>query len=150
MDLILWRTAEAEENSRDLERKLTAKGKRQCERVANWLDHRLPTRFAVLASPAVRARQTAEALGIPVKPESGLAPGAPPFDILRLAGWPDAKAPVIVVAHQPDLGEVLSLLLSEGKGRWSIKKGGLWWLTNRVRGEEAQVVVRAVVSPELL
>jgi len=32
----------------------------------------------------------------------------------------------------------------------SIKKGGLWWLTDRVRGEAAQVVVRAVVSPDLL
>src|SRR5580765_54987 len=104
MDLILWRTAEAEENSQDLARKLTAKGKRQCERVAGWLDHRLPTRFAVLCSPALRAPQTAQALGIPVKPEGGLAPGAPPLEILRLAGWPDAKAPVIVVAHQPDLG----------------------------------------------
>ena len=150
MDLILWRTAEAEENSHDLERKLTAKGRRQCERVAGWLDHRLPTRFAVLASPAVRARQTAEALGIPVKPEAGLAPGARPLDILRLAGWPDAKAPVIVVAHQPDLGGVLSVLFPGSVCRWAIKKGGLWWLTNRVRGEEAQVVVRAVVSPDLL
>jgi phosphohistidine phosphatase len=150
MDLILWRTAEAEENSQDLERKLTAKGKRQCERVASWLDHRLPTRFAVLCSPALRAQQTAQSLGIPVKPEGGLAPGAAPLEILRLAGWPDSKAPVIVVAHQPDLGGVLSVLLSESKGHWSIKKGGLWWLTNRVRGEAPQVVVRAVVSPELL
>src|SRR5262245_8466891 len=150
MDLILWRTAEAEENSQALERRLTAKGKRQCERVASWLDHRLPTRFAVLASPALRAQQTAEALGIPVKPEKALAPGAPALDILKVAGWPDSKTPVIIVAHQPDLGGVLSILLSGGKGRWAIKKGGLWWVTNRVRGEEAQVVVRAVVSPDLL
>lgn len=42
MDMILWRTAEAEENSHDLARKLTAKGKKQCERVAGWLDQRLP------------------------------------------------------------------------------------------------------------
>lgn len=150
MDLILWRTAEAEENSRDLERRLTAKGRRQCERVAGWLDHRLPSRFAVLTSPAVRAQQTAQALGIPGKPDKALAPGAAPLEILKLAGWPDSKVPVVVVAHQPDLGGVLSLLFPGGKGRWAIKKGGLWWVTNRVRGEEAQVVVRAVVSPDLL
>jgi phosphohistidine phosphatase len=32
----------------------------------------------------------------------------------------------------------------------SIKKGGLWWLTDRVRDGDAEVVVRAVVSPDLL
>jgi phosphohistidine phosphatase len=74
MDMILWRTAEAEENSHDLARKLTAKGKKQCERVAGWLDQRLPARFTVLSSPALRAQQTAQSLGIPVKPENALAP----------------------------------------------------------------------------
>lgn len=150
MDLILWRTAEAEENSQDLARKLSAKGRRQCERVATWLDQRLPTRFAVLSSPALRARQTAEALGIPVKPEPKLAPGASAESILEVAGWPDYKGVVVVVGHQPDLSGVLATLLSEGRGRWSVKKGGLWWLTNRAASEKAQIIVRAVVSPDLL
>ena len=56
----------------------------------------------------------------------------------------------MLVGHQPDLGAVIAALLAERQGRWSVKKGGLWWLTNRVRNEEAQVVVRAVVSPDLL
>ena len=150
MDLILWRSAEAEENSHDLERRLTTKGRRQCERVAAWLDQRLPARFTILSSPALRARQTAETLGIPVKCESGLAPGSTSATILKAAGWRDAKSTVVLVAHQPDLGNVLAQLLSSSAGRLSIRKGGLWWLTNRVRGEEQQVVVRAVVSPELL
>jgi len=33
---------------------------------------------------------------------------------------------------------------------WSIKKGAIWWLSHRVRGEHAQVVLRAVISPDLL
>jgi len=37
-----------------------------------------------------------------------------------------------------------------GDGPHPIKKGGVWWLTNRVRNDEAQVVVRAVATPELL
>ncbi|MEA3194623.1 MAG: phosphohistidine phosphatase, partial [Betaproteobacteria bacterium] len=57
MDLILWRHAEAEEGGADLERKLTAKGLKQAERVANWLLQRLPGKFAVVASPAARAQQ---------------------------------------------------------------------------------------------
>ncbi len=150
MDLILWRTAEAEENSHDLERKLTAKGKKQCERVAGWLDQRLPARFAVLSSPALRAQQTAQSLGIPVKPEKSLAPGAAAAQILATAGWPAYKGLVVVVAHQPDLSSVLAQLFPGTTTYWSVKKGGLWWLTNRVRKEEVQVVVRAVISPDLL
>src|SRR5262245_7798532 len=148
MDLILWRTAEAEENSKDLERRLTPKGRRQCERVAEWLDRRLPARFAVISSPALRAQQTAQTLGIPVKPEKALGPGASPREILEAAGWPGYKGVVVVVGHQPDLSGVLAELFSGG--RWSVKKGGLWWVTNRVRQEQAQVVVRAVISPDLL
>ena len=37
MDLIVWRHAEAEDGVPDLERKLTAKGRKQAERVAQWL-----------------------------------------------------------------------------------------------------------------
>ena len=55
MDLILWRHAEAEEGGPDLERKLTPKGRKQAKRVAAWLLQRLPSRFALLSSPAVRA-----------------------------------------------------------------------------------------------
>jgi len=148
MDLILWRTAEAEETAQDLERRLTAKGRRQCEQVARWLDHRLPARFAVMSSPAVRAQQTAQTLGIPVKPEKALAPGASAQRILEVAGWPGHKGVVVLVGHQPDLSGVLAELFSGG--RWSVKKGGLWWVTNRVRKEQPQVVVRAVISPDLL
>src|SRR5262245_34469353 len=110
MDLILWRTAEAEENSQDLERPLTARGRKQCERVAGWLDQRLPSRFAVISSPALRAKQTAESLGIPVKPDKALAPGASARQILETAGWPDYKGVVVLVGHQPDLSSVLGEL----------------------------------------
>ncbi len=150
MDLVIWRTAEAEEGSQDLDRGLTSKGRKQCERVAGWLDQRLPARFLLLCSPARRARQTAESLGVPAKPEEALGPGAEVQQILGVAGWPAYKGTAVVVGHQPDLGAVLAALLSKGLGRWTIKKGGLWWLTNRVRDDEEQVIVRAVLSPEML
>jgi phosphohistidine phosphatase len=90
----------------------------------------------------------ARSLGIPVKPEKALAPGASPGQILETAGWPDYKGLVVVVGHQPDLSGALTELFSGG--RWSVRKGGLWWITNRVRHERAEVVVRAVISPDLL
>ena len=149
MDLIIWRHAEAEDGVPDLERRLTAKGRKQAERVAQWLLQRLPARFAVIASPAARAQQTAEALGVPVKTDRSLAPGASPEAIVKACGWPGYKGAAVVVGHQPDLGRALAELFGANAGL-SIKKGGLWWISNRVRDEKNQVVVRAVVSPDLL
>jgi phosphohistidine phosphatase len=149
MDLIIWRHAEAEDGVPDLERKLTSKGRKQAERVAQWLLQRLPARFTVIASPATRAQQTAEALGVPVKTERMLAPGATPAAILKACGWPDGKGAVVVVGHQPDLGRALAHLLG-AQGGYSVKKGALWWISNRVRDEKDQTVVRAAVSPDLL
>jgi phosphohistidine phosphatase len=150
MDLILWRHAEAEEGGADLERELTAKGRKQAERVAAWLQQRLPAKFTVVSSPAARARQTAEALTPRFKTAPKIAPGAEVSDILQAAGWPGHNGAVVVVGHQPDLGRVVAFLLCGSPSEWSIKKGGLCWLSNRVRNEEAQVVTRAVVSPDLL
>jgi phosphohistidine phosphatase len=31
-----------------------------------------------------------------------------------------------------------------------VRKGGLWWLSHRVRDETAEVVLRAVMNPDLL
>jgi phosphohistidine phosphatase len=150
MDLILWRHAEAEDGANDLARELTQKGHKQAARVAEWLLQRLPSRFEVISSPAARARQTAEALGIPVKTVNEIAPGAPVSAIVKAAGWPDKKGTVVLVGHQPDLGQAVAFLVSGSHGGLSIKKGGLWWLTDRVRDGDAEVVVRAVVSPDLL
>ena len=149
MDLIVWRHAEAEDGVPDLQRKLTAKGRKQAERIAQWLLQRLPSRFALIASPAVRAQQTAEALGVPIKTDKALAPGAAPAAIIKACGWPDYKSAAVVVGHQPDLGLLLAEVLG-ARGGLSIKKGALWWISNRVRDEKDQVVVRAVVSPDLL
>jgi phosphohistidine phosphatase len=149
MDLIIWRHAEAEDGVPDLERKLTGKGRKQAERVAQWLLQRLPARFALISSPAARALETAEALGVPVKTDRSLAPGASPAAILKACGWPDYKTAAVVVGHQPDLGRTVGELIGS-RGGVSVKKGGVWWLSNRVRDEADQVVVRAVVSPDLL
>jgi len=150
MDLILWRHAEAEEGANDLARELTPKGEKQAARVAQWLLHRLPSRFLVVSSPAARAQQTAQALGVPVRTAKEIAPGAAVSAILKAAGWPDHKATVVLVGHQPDLGQAAAFLVCGAQGGAAIKKGGLWWLSDRSRDDGAQLVVRAVVSPDLL
>jgi len=74
MDLVLWRHAEAQEwveGCHDPSRALTPKGEKQAARMASWLDRHLPDGAKVLVSPALRAEQTAMALGrkYKIKPE---------------------------------------------------------------------------------
>jgi phosphohistidine phosphatase len=141
MELILWRHADAEDGSPDMARRLTKKGRKQAAHVAEWLEKRLPKDYMLLSSPAVRARETAEALAKPRLVEA-LAPGASVKEILQAAGWPDGDRTVILVGHQPDFGRAIAYLVSRRETDWTLKKGGLWWL--------APDEVRAVISPDLL
>lgn len=150
MDLILWRHAEAEDGLPDLERRLTPRGQKHAARVAEWLLQRLPAKFVVLASPARRAQETAQALGVPSRTVASLAPGAAVRDILAAVEWPERKSAVVVVGHQPELGRAVAFLLSGAEAPWSLKKGGAWWLSSRTREDTAQVVVRAVVAPDFV
>lgn len=150
MDLLLWRHAEAFDGMPDLSRKLTPKGHKQAAVVAAWLDAHLPKDTRVLVSPAIRAQETAAALRRKRETVPAIAPGADPTAVLMAAGWPQAKVPVLVVGHQPTLGKVAGMLLVDAPMELSIRKGAVWWLKRRTRGSEAQVVLRAVIGPDLL
>lgn len=150
MDLILWRHAEAVDGVPDMERSLTDKGVRQALAMAAWLRPQLPKRWRLISSPARRTRQTAEALSKDVKLVPEIAPGASYPSVLAAAGWPDADGAVVVVGHQPTLGETAAALLADRDMSWSVRKGAVWWISNRTRHEEAQVVLRAVMSPDML
>ena len=150
MDLILWRHAEAEPGEPDLGRRLTSKGLKQAQRMAAWLDTRLPESTRVLASPADRAQQTALAIGRRFQTQHEIAPGASVASLLACAGWPDAHVPVLVVGHQPTLGQVAATLLSGEAASWSVKKGAVWWLSNRTRGGSEGVVLKAMIGPDLV
>ena len=141
MDLILWRHADAEDGRPDLERELTSKGHKQAAAVAKWLLKRLPQDFAVVSSPAVRARQTAEALGKPVQIDNLLAPGA---SVQVFSKYSRLEEAIVLVGHQPDLGEALAYLVTGRSAGWRLQKGALWWLA------EEPLIVKAVVSPDLL
>ncbi len=153
MDLILWRHAEAEEpedGSDDLNRALTARGEKQAARMAAWLDRQLPDGLRVLASPARRTEQTASALGRKFKMRAELLPGAIPQDLLELAQWPHARGTVLVVGHQPVLGQTIAQLLGLKATDCAVRKGSVWWLRQRQRLDQSQTVLITVQSPELL
>ena len=153
MDLILWRHAEAfemREVEDDLARSLTAKGERQAQRMAEWLNQRLAHSTRILVSPAVRCQQTAKALGKKFKTAPELAPDGNGEGLLKAARWPDGTEPVLLIGHQPTLGLVASYVLSESPQVWTIKKGAVWWIRGRQREGQPQVILQAVQAPDCL
>ena len=153
MDLVLWRHAEAidlELVGDDMLRTLTPRGEKQAQRMGAWLDRQLPASTKVLVSPALRADQTAKALDRKYKTQAALAPLASVDDLLALVHWPSASGCVLVVGHQPTLGQAVARLLGLGSTECSIKKGGLWWLRLREREASTEVSVVAVLSPDLV
>jgi len=139
MDLILWRHADAEDGADDLARRLTPKGHKQAAAMAKWLRAHLPKDFTLLASPAVRAQQTAEALRAPIVSDIALAPGASVGDIVQAVERYNGL--VIVVGHQPDLGGAAAKLAG-AVGEWHVEKGAIVWF--------AGGWIRAWLSPDLL
>lgn len=157
MELVLWRHADAGEPlpdaAGDLERRLTDRGRKQAGRMARWLHSRLPERYVVLSSPAARARETAAALGAKVRTDERLASGADVAAHLAVLSWPEEpdsrSRHLVLVGHQPALGRLASLLLSGHEDDWAMKKGAVWWLALRRRDGREQVVLRAVIGPDL-
>jgi phosphohistidine phosphatase len=153
MDLILWRHAEAEQgevDAEDLQRVLTPRGERQAARMGRWLDRQLPEGLRVLCSPAVRTEQTARALGRNVKLRAELAPGGTAQELLDCARWPHGRGAVLVVGHQPVIGQVLAELLGLSGGTCAVRKGAVWWLRQRERADGTETVLLTVQSPDLL
>lgn len=151
MDILLWRHAEAEDGPDDQARQLTARGRKQARAVAGWIRKNAPAKMRILVSPAVRAQQTAAALELPFDTAASIGPAADAVDLLKASGWPGRRDDaILLVGHQPTLGELAALLLTGSEAEWTIKKGAVWWFSRRGRGDEGETVLRAVIGPELL
>jgi phosphohistidine phosphatase len=107
MRLLIVRHAKAEPGSPDELRRLTAAGREQARALGGRLRAEGFVPDAVVSSPLVRARETAEALGLgePLIDEV-LAPGAAPEDVRDAAR--SRGETVIVVGHQPDCGQAVA------------------------------------------
>jgi phosphohistidine phosphatase len=160
MDLILWRHADAEDGEdgprEDLKRKLTPRGERQATRVALWLHRQMPEGVRILVSPSTRTQRTAAKLERRFTTVEAIGPQAKAADLLQASGWPDGRRTVLMVGHQPALGELASLLLTGREAAWTIRKGAVWWLRHRAGeadgdGEgRAQTYLVCVQSPETM
>ena len=153
MDLIFWRHAEAEDwtdGCDAMQRALTARGEKQARRMAGWLDRQLPEGTRIISSPARRCEQTVMALERRYKLRDELIPETTPQALLAAAGWPNGKSVVLVVGHQPALGQAISQLLGWQHESCPVRKGSVWWIRTRERDGDVQTVVVTVQTPELL
>jgi phosphohistidine phosphatase SixA len=108
--LFLVRHAEAAPGDPDELRPLTPAGHAAARELAGRLANEAPD--AVLSSPLLRARETADqiarAAGIESEPDDRLAPGASVDDLkAALAGKGET---VVAVCHQPDCSEIVLAL----------------------------------------
>ena len=117
----------------DAARPLTPKGRRQLCKTAAAMKKLTPDFDLILSSPFLRAKQTSEivAAGLKLKKclkfSNALAPGGQAGVLLRqLAREEPAPNKVLLVGHEPDLSQLISLLVSGGlQLQMDFKKGGL-------------------------
>jgi phosphohistidine phosphatase len=152
MELILWRHADAEPGTpdKDMARQLTAKGRRQAAKMGEWLGRKLPHNCRILASPAVRTVQTAEALGRRFKTDAALAPDAAAKAVLAAAHWPDSHDPVLIVGHQPTLGQVAALLIAGIEQDWTIRKGSVCWIAQKADEEVDEIYIKTIIGADMV
>lgn len=148
MDLILWRHAEAEEGFPDSARQLTVRGRAQAKQMAIWLRARLPENTEVLVSPTSRTQQTASTLEFDFKTIDTIAPGATVQDILTAADWPNKQGAVIIVGHQPTLGEVIHHLIRDVPIGLKVKKSSVWWI--KKDKNDIEPLLKVVIYPDVL
>lgn len=159
MNLLLWRHAEAEDTSPDMARVLTADGRRSAAKVARVLAKHVPSDARMLVSPAARALQTADALTgkskLHFEIEPRLQPGTDLSDVL--AAIEDgmhaigAELPwMLVVGHQPWIGQIAHRLLTGADDDWSVRKAAVWWLVRRARNGDSSWTLRAVIDPDIV
>ena len=149
MNLILWRHAEAEDANRsgDMARELTKRGRKQAKQMAHWLDEHLEGDWRILVSPATRTLQTVEPLDREFEVSEAISTGTNAEKVLRAAGWPDGGN-VVVVGHQPTLGEVASKLVRGEEGCLAIRKGAIWWFVARMREGKMEATLKTVLEPD--
>ena len=120
--IYLLRHGDAEPTDRDDDaRRLTEKGRRQSRAAGRALAATGAKIDACLASPKVRALDTARLACEPLAVEPEVAPElrSGPFDSLSLAA---GRGDVLLVGHEPDLSRAIQVATG---GHVEMKKGGL-------------------------
>jgi len=112
VQLVIVRHAEAASGEPDELRPLTAEGRESARALGQRLVQEGVRPDAVLTSPLLRARETAEELarpaGLEAEPDQRLAPGATPEKVREAVQ--ERGETVVVVGHQPDCSLIAAAL----------------------------------------
>jgi phosphohistidine phosphatase len=136
----------------DTERPLSAKGRRQAERLGRHLASIQFTPDAILTSPKVRAAETArivaEALGRDVTEDDRLAEAVDIAGVDAMIRGAGNQRRVVLVGHDPDFSELLSTLV--GAPSLSLRKGALARVDLDPPIQPGGGVLRWLLPPDLL
>ena len=112
VQLVIVRHAEAASGDPDELRPLTPEGREAARALGERLRREGVQPDAVLTSPLLRARETAQELarpaGLEAEPDARLAPGATAEDVRAAAQ--ERGETVVVVGHQPDCSRIAAEL----------------------------------------
>jgi phosphohistidine phosphatase len=131
--------AEPGEGKPDEARELTSEGHRRMKQIGRGLRRFFPKAEVIVASPLVRAQQTAEWVAktfkgkVEVTTSTALSPGSAPESLRELIDATHA-ARIIVVGHEPTLTRAM-LHLTNMQGSMELKKGGCYRVRIAQSGE---------------
>jgi phosphohistidine phosphatase len=139
-------------HSDDAARPLSEKGELQAERLGSFLAEVGFQPDAIISSPKVRARRTAEvvgaAIGIGVRLDDRLGGGFDPAAVdAILADAGDPRRPVLV-GHDPDFSQILGWLANADG--LTMKKGAFARVDVKGAVADGRGSLRWLVSPDLL
>ncbi len=140
----------------DAKRPLTPEGKQKMREIASGLVRAGLEADWIVSSPLVRAVETAEIVAEALEFQASLGPlrcsrpGGDPEALITFLAKRSNRRRVLVVGHEPDLGELAARLIGAGRNaNMPFKKGGcclitfsefppkspgrlVWWLTPRI------------------
>jgi|SRR5579863_230716 len=140
----------------DSKRPLTPEGKVRMQQIAKGLKRLDVELHWIVSSPLVRAVQTAEAVAqtlqpdVPLDHSETLSPGGSAEGLIAYLAKHSGRQRVLLVGHEPDLGQLAVRLIGAGRhAHLAFKKGGcclirfeefpprspgelVWWLTPRI------------------
>lgn len=150
MNIILWRHAQAVDGEDDLMRELSAQGRKQAAKMAAQLRNKLPENYELWVSQALRSQQTAKYLGAPTLMLPEINPDVDAIHIAPLLLAQDEQATIVVVGHQPWIGELCAFFLNQNwqnHAYWSVKKGAFWWFEGTVDDGVLLAKLRLMQTP---
>lgn len=135
----------------DSQRPLSQKGRRQADRLGQFLAERAFAPDSIISSPRLRARQTADmvadAIGIAVSEDERLAG---PLDLDLLAAIIDSAGGdrILLVGHDPDFSDLAAALC--GASYLPLKKSALARIDVSLPIQHGTGILRWLLPPDLL